>query len=158
MAAAIALSRVEAESREAEGQAAETLVGAVVASLTETDPTFNSCFNPARDGNCLPNCSLEHDARRNGQPGGAAEDAARAALAGECLPSDTLRAVVLAQVRETAMAKLAVSVTAVEWPTTVVALEGRLEVMSRPGVVMGEEEIQALADVRGGCVEVHESC
>ena len=29
------------------------------------------------------------------------------------------------------------------------------KVMARPGVVMGEDELQALADVRQACVEVH---
>jgi len=33
-------------------------------------------------------------------------------------------------------------------------VEAKCELMARPGVVMGEDELQALADVRGACVQV----
>jgi hypothetical protein len=36
----------------------------------------------------------------------------------------------------------------------VAEVKARFETMARPGVVMGEDELQALADVRGACVQV----
>ncbi len=36
----------------------------------------------------------------------------------------------------------------------VAQIEARFEDMAKPGVVMGEEELQALADLRGACIQV----
>ena len=164
------------ESEEAEVQrtnedsGAELLVDKYKADLAK-DPNFRDVFNPARDGDCLMRCAVKHDLSGNaaGSSGKVSGGGATGAL-----PADALRVEVVDRVRAVSLAVLeaeadsradaaavgpdgqahAVAEATLLRGEMVAMVKAKCDVMARPGVVMGEDELQALADVRQAPVEV----
>ena len=152
----------EAEvQRTSEDNGAALLVDKYKAYLAK-DPNYRDVFNPARDGDCLMRCAVKHDfGNRSSQ---AAYNA------------DELRVEVVNRVRDVALSALEIQAVELDAEARAAAdpdmqmqavekaarLRGEMvaaarsacDMMARPGVVMGESELQALADVRQACVEV----
>ena len=154
------------ESARAEDAGAEALVSKYKAELaararaTPSEP-FKSVFNPPRDGDCLMRCAVEHDF------GGS----------GAGMTADMLRLAVVARARARTLKALGEKSKEAEYAlrqckpngpkrqelelkikrlkgAAVAEVKARFDTMSRPGVVMGEDELQGLADARGAPVEV----
>ena len=128
--AALRASATTEAKCDAEDEDATELVGQVLLSMHRCDPTFESTFDPKRDGDCATNCAVENDK--------------------DLPPADVLRRVVTAHVLRK---KLAVALGKNDDAAAAAAFAAS-DVMARPGVVMGEDELQALADVRQAPVEV----
>ena len=172
----------EAEKqRTKEDSGATVLVDKCKAKLTE-DTNYRDVFNPARDGDCLMRCSVKHDftneenSALGAASGGAGVKSGTGAEESSALTADELRVKVVARVQVIALSALETQAAAADAKARkatdpleraqavadaarlrgarVAAAKAACEVMARPGVVMGEDELQALADVRQACVEV----
>lgn len=165
-------SAVAEAKRLAEDAEAGRLVASFFAQL-ERDGNFVVAFNPARDGDCLMKCAVQHDLTEAGQ---SASKSGTDDFTGACtLTANELRTKVVARVRENSLRALTGSAAETEAvlaaPTSkccgadalqklealqqaASAVEERCALMGMPGVVMGEDELQALADVRGAPVKV----
>jgi hypothetical protein len=147
--------------------------------LEDMSNEYLGAFNPPRDGDCLMRCAVTHDFGRDSDT--ADDDAARTVagvsgpsagvggsgggVATKALTANDLRTLVVARVRCNLLAalndRLSRSVdgrgggVAGVGGAGMVSVEAYCEAMSRPGVVMGEDELQALADVRQACVIVN---
>ena len=126
-------SELEEEMRSDEDKRAAALVQRYEAELqagASTSGGFAGLYNPPRDGDCLMRCAVEHDF------GGG-----EASSGGGAMTADELRLAVVSCAKERARRSGRGPAAA------------HFEVMARPGVVMGEDELQGLADARGARVE-----
>jgi hypothetical protein len=167
--------------RTKEDSGAAVLVDKCKAKLAE-DTNYRDVFNPARDGDCLMRCSVKHDfsyaeiSILEAASGGAGDKSETGAEDSGVLTADELRIKVVDRVEEIALSSLKTQAEAADAKASkstdllereqavadaawlrgarVAAAQATCEVMARPGVVMGEDELQALADVRQACVEV----
>ena len=163
--AAVMESQLHEESCTAEDVGAEAYVKKYCDSLLEADPSFNGIFNPPGDGDCLVRCAVEHDfwssshscnqdsvltAHVRFETVDRVEETLTNYLEAQALEVEAAMAHEFDEVRRE---DLAFHLQHIRGPA-MEEVRGRCEIMARPGVVMGKDELQALADVRGACVEV----
>ena len=133
--AALRVSKLAELDRQEEDEGAEALIKGY-----SKDHGVKT-FNPPRDGDCLMRCAVEKYSKPAGGRGGG-----QGALT---LTVNELRFAVVARGMERDLAALP-SRTG----SSAAKVEAHYKTMAQPGVVMGEAELQALADVLGVRVEV----
>ena len=127
--ATLELSALDETNRQVEDAAAAEYVAAFVASAQASPecPRFEGTFDPARNGDCLVECAVEHDfgpaqeeegeaaaAGGDASGGGGASTGAAPLDAPSVLTADELRVLVVARVRANRLSTLAAEVARVE--------------------------------------------